>query len=98
MYARKKSINLIFQGTGKELNAWIDRNKIDSILHNLISNALKYTPNGGTVSVILQNNTKYWFIEIADTGIGISSKDQKKLFKRLFRGENPPKGGSSAYS
>ena len=88
MYARKKSINLIFQGTGKELNAWIDRNKIDSILHNLISNALKYTPNGGTVSVILQNNTKYWFIEIADTGIGISSKDQKKLFKRLFRGEN----------
>ena len=70
------------------MRVWIDRNKIDSILHNLVSNALKYTPDGGRVSIHLDNNGTHWFLKVADTGIGISSNDQKRLFKHLFRGNN----------
>ena len=87
-YANRKNINFTFEGTDGDLKVWIDRNKIDSIIHNFVSNALKYTPEGGRVSIRLHNNRTHWFLKIADTGIGISSSDQKKLFKHLFRGEN----------
>lgn len=87
-YAAKKNINFTYKGTNENLTAWIDRNKIDSILHNLVSNALKYTPDNGSVSICLQNNATHWLLNISDTGIGISANDQKRLFKHLFRGNN----------
>ncbi len=88
LYADKKGISLTFQGTETALNVWIDTNKLDSILHNLVSNALKYTPEGGKVMVVVYSNGKHWYLRITDTGIGISNTDQKKLFKHLFRGDN----------
>jgi len=87
-YAGKKDLQLDFEGTSTPLNAWIDRNKIDSILHNLLSNALKYTPEGGKVNVLLEHHRSEWVLTISDTGIGIPAGDQKKMFKHLFRGEN----------
>lgn len=87
-HAEKKRLNLKFEGSGEPLEAWIDRNKLDSIIHNLVSNALKYTPEGGEVRVKVRANNKHWFLRISDTGIGISAEDQKKMFKRLFRGDN----------
>ena len=87
-YSRKKGILLTFEGTDSPLEGWIDVNKMDSILHNLLSNAMKYTPEGGQVKVILQGNNTHWSVEISDTGIGISTSDQKKMFKQLFRGQN----------
>ena len=87
-YSHKKEIRLTFEGTDTPVEGWIDRNKMDSILHNLLSNALKYTPEGGQVSVRLQQNRSEWQVDITDTGIGISKADQKKMFKHLFRGQN----------
>ena len=87
-YSQKKGIQLTFEGTESPLEGWIDVNKMDSILHNLLSNAMKYTPEGGEVKVILQGNHTYWSVDISDTGIGISASDQKKMFKQLFRGQN----------
>ena len=87
-YAEKKHIHLIYERTSQELNAWIDRNKIDSIIHNLTSNAFKYTPEGGTITIQLQRTATEWTLTISDTGIGISQSDQKKIFTQLFRGEN----------
>ena len=87
-YSRKKNIRLSFEGTDSPLEGWIDTNKMDSILHNLLSNAMKYTPEGGQVKVTLQGNQTFWTIDISDTGIGISASDQKKMFKQLFRGQN----------
>ena len=87
-YAEKKLLELNFEGTSTPLNAWIDRNKIDSILHNLLSNALKYTPEGGKISIHLELHRSEWALTISDTGIGIPANDQKKMFKHLFRGEN----------
>lgn len=87
-YAQQKGIRLETEGMKEPFMAWIDRNKTDSILHNLVSNALKYTPAGGEVCVKVYGNQIHWFLRISDTGIGISTEDQKKMFKHLFRGDN----------
>ena len=87
-YAEQKGLQLNFNSTFEELEVWIDRNKMDSILRNLLTNALKYTPKGGKVSVKTNCNKKNWSITICDTGIGIPKQDQPKLFNFLFRGKN----------
>ena len=87
-YSMQKGVSLTFEGTDGPLEAWIDVNKLEVILHNLLSNAMKYTPEGGQVKVTLQGYPTYWTLDISDTGIGISASDQKKMFKQLFRGQN----------
>lgn len=66
---------------------WLDKEKMDKILDNLLSNALKYTEEG-SISVIVKQIKRKWTIEVLDTGIGIPSKDQKNLFTRFFRADN----------
>ena len=87
-YAEQKELTLEFKSSFDTLEVWIDRNKMDSILRNLLTNALKYTPKGGIVTVETQYSKNTWSVIITDTGIGIPKKDQKKLFKFLFRGQN----------
>lgn len=87
-YAEQKGINFQYQSDFSSLEVWIDQNKIDSILQNLLSNALKYTPKGGSVTIEAGHNKSRWTLIIKDTGIGIPKEDQKKLFKFLFRGKN----------
>lgn len=87
-YAEQEGVTLDYKSGFDSLEVWIDKNKMDSILRNLISNALKYTPKGGSVSIYASHNKKYWNINITDTGIGIPKKDQKKMFKYMFRGHN----------
>ena len=87
-YAAKKNIRIEFEENCNKLEAWIDRNKLDSIIHNIISNALKYTPENGEIKICLRHNKNHWYLNISDTGIGISSDDQKRIFKHLFRGDN----------
>lgn len=87
-YASQNKISLTYQSDFESLNVWIDKNKMDSILRNLITNALKYTPQGGKVSLKATHTKNAWSLNITDTGIGISRDDQKRLFKYLFRGAN----------
>ena len=87
-YAEQKGLELTYTSSFQELDVWIDRNKMDSILRNLLTNALKYTPKGGNVKIEAEHNKNTWSLTITDTGIGITKQDQRKLFKFLFRGEN----------
>ncbi len=61
---------------------------IKSVWCNLVSNALKYTPDNGKISISLQSHDQTIFGQVSDSGIGISDEDQKKLFHEFFRGEN----------
>jgi anti-sigma regulatory factor (Ser/Thr protein kinase) len=62
---------------------------IDDLFTNLISNAIKYTPQGGSVNVSLANEDHNWIrFEVSDTGIGIPEEDQFRLFSEFFRAEN----------
>lgn len=86
--AQQKDIKLSYESSFETLSVWIDISKMDSILRNLLSNALKYTPQGGSVSMKADTNKNTWMLTISDTGIGMNKEEQKKLFKYLFRGHN----------
>jgi Signal transduction histidine kinase len=63
-----------------------DRVRLAQMLDNVISNALKFTPRGGTVSVRVTRSNGSAVLEVEDTGIGIAVDEQKYLFDRFFRG------------
>jgi Signal transduction histidine kinase len=87
-YASVKQVALTYKSNFKFLNVWFDREKMDSIIRNIISNALKYTPTGGSVNVYAYDSPGYWSVIVKDTGIGIPASEQKKMFKDHFRASN----------
>ena len=98
-YAKEKQITLKFNSLKKKIVALFDPDKVETIVNNLISNAIKYTEEGGIVSVhlslvfstededTLNNVPERQFIEISvkDTGKGISQNNIEKIFTRFFR-------------
>lgn len=83
---RKQQLELDLAGNLADVYA--DQNRISQVLTNLISNANKYTPNGGKITVRVQQNGRFASVNIIDTGLGISEEDQAKLFTQFFRSEN----------
>jgi PAS domain S-box-containing protein len=65
-----------------------DPNLSRIILQNIITNAVKYTPEKGTVSVLLKKDEENLIIQISDTGYGIPKDQQDKIFQKLFRADN----------
>ncbi|MDD2196157.1 MAG: ATP-binding protein [Bacteroidales bacterium] len=61
-------------------SAYIDANQITTVVRNLISNAIKFTPNNGKIIVRVDDDGEFWRVSISDNGIGIDKKDIKKLF------------------
>lgn len=90
-----KNLNLIKE-TKREINVLADQNMIEAAIRNLISNAIKYTQNGGTITVGCKTNGNAAEVFITDTGVGISSENQERLFiiERQFttEGTNNEKG------
>jgi signal transduction histidine kinase len=64
-----------------------DKQRLAQVLDNLLSNALKFTPSGGSVGISVIAHEDTVLLEVEDSGIGISAADQKKLFTRFFRTE-----------
>jgi signal transduction histidine kinase len=65
-----------------------DRSRLAQVLDNLISNALKFTPTSGRVSVRVSRTGRDAVVEVADTGVGIPTEEQDRLFERFFRSSN----------
>jgi len=86
--AFKKNISIVLNLPPHNIFLWFDYDKIEKIVNNLVSNALKYTMPNGTINVSLNVGQKEWYFEITDTGIGIPEKAQKDIFKPFYRAEN----------
>lgn len=66
-----------------------DPTRISQILSNLVSNAHKYTPDGGQITLQVAKNKTHAVLSVIDNGVGISEADQAKLFTQFFRAESP---------
>jgi signal transduction histidine kinase/DNA-binding response OmpR family regulator len=80
--------DLIFQITGHTQGFWGDRGLLQQIFINLMSNAIKYSPDGGIVEFHLIGKESEVIFYIQDRGIGIAIKDQENLFQSFCRGSN----------
>jgi len=86
--ARGKQVRLEIQSTPGEAPVLGSEEGLRSILSNLISNAIRYTPSGGTVSLSLAEEHGHFILEVADSGIGIPKNEQDRLFSEFFRASN----------
>lgn len=73
---------------------WADEEKINTIISNLLSNALKFTPKDGHITVSLKSNGKEYIIAVSDDGCGISSKEMTHIFERFYQVEKRPVSGT----
>lgn len=88
--AERKSINLIMDIPNPDLKVWIDPNNFDKVIVNLLSNALKFTSDGGSIRIAVaeeQNGTdpKSVLICVEDNGIGIVPDKVEKIFERFYQ-------------
>ncbi|TGL58982.1 hybrid sensor histidine kinase/response regulator [Leptospira sarikeiensis] len=85
--ALEKSIRIQTDLPSSDLNILIDRYLFERIIFNLLSNALKFTPEGGNIFVILSFSEGILRLVVKDSGIGISEEDQKIIFKKFQQAE-----------
>ena len=78
--AEQKSIRVVSELDGNT-EVWADPNQVDIVIRNLISNALKFTPENGIVSLRAEDKETHWQIAVRDTGVGIDRVTLSKLFQ-----------------
>jgi signal transduction histidine kinase/ligand-binding sensor domain-containing protein/AraC-like DNA-binding protein len=87
--SNERNIDLTINNRWSKEVFYFDKETLNKILFNLISNAIKYTKEGGSISVNLsENSKKELLIEVVDTGIGIPKDQQKFILKRFYRARN----------
>lgn len=79
----------LFKYSSQPANLFIDKYNIRMVIENLIDNASKYSPEGRTITVSVIDADNDSIIEVADEGVGIQLADQKRLFEKFTRFENP---------
>ncbi len=85
---KQKNISMETKVLPENIKVILDRDKIEQVLDNLISNSLKYTSNGGLIKIFAQSvNDKWLEVSVADDGIGIPKKDISRIFERFYRVE-----------
>ena len=87
--ARSKGLDLTVDLDPQPLVVPGDAVELDRLVGNLVSNAVKYTRPGGSVSVSARRRADQVVLTVSDTGLGISEEDQQGLFRAFFRTTNP---------
>ena len=86
--AQVKRQTIVFEHPEEPFDIWVDTRKLNSIIQNLLTNAIKYSDEGDSLSLTLYCTSKQWGFHVTDHGIGISEEEKKKLFKQIFRAAN----------
>ena len=83
--SNKKKITLINKKSSTDLIVVADKDKIEQVLYNLVSNSIKYGKHGGTTVISCHQSREDCFVHVKDDGIGIAEKNIKRLFERFYR-------------
>ncbi len=86
--AAEKSIQLTLSETDQGLRVMGNRNNIEEVISNLITNAIRYTPENGKIHVRLHDEKNYAGFAVSDTGFGIPEEDRDRIFERFYRVKN----------
>ncbi|GAB3338375.1 two-component regulator propeller domain-containing protein [Marivirga atlantica] len=101
--ASLRQIQIFIESTDEQLKDWLDPNMFEKIMFNLISNAIKFTPDGGTIKVKIEDKTSigetnlakagtslsdYYTVSVEDTGAGLDKKNLSKIFDRFYQVNN----------
>lgn len=93
--SERKHISLLFESSIEKFFTTFDHDKIERILFNVLSNAFKFTPGGGTIKVELEKSSEERLeggssviIKVTDSGIGIPADKQEKIFERFFQNDS----------
>ena len=94
--AQKRNINFSISSNNENLSIFLDRNLMDKVYFNLLSNAFKFTPNNGSISIEIVDEADSNFVKIyfKDSGIGIPKKEMNNVFQAFFQGSNNNKASS----
>ena len=85
---RAKKLNIVRDFKKKFPATLLDRSLVIAVVDNLIANALKYTPDGGTIRIALSHNDRAITLVVEDNGYGIPKSEHVKVFDRFYRGSN----------
>lgn len=90
LLAEEKEISFNFHLANEDISIWADKEKLEIVIRNLLSNAFKFTQSGGSifVSAGLIDNGERCFIRVDDTGVGIPQNKISEIFERFFQIEN----------
>lgn len=92
--AERKQIHYYMSFPDKNLLVWFDRDKLEKIATNLLGNAFKYTPEKGSVSLIVEMDEQRLRLAVEDSGHGIAKKELDKVFDRFYQAEGNEDKGS----
>lgn len=94
--AKKRNIKFELTTNNEKLELFFDRNLMDKVYFNLLSNAFKFTPDNGKIDIIIHDNKKGNNVTITfkDNGIGIPENEMKNVFEAFFKGSNNRKNSS----
>ncbi len=83
--AKEKNIEIVFEMPKKEIFIEGDEQRLEQVWTNIISNAIKYTNEGGLITITMKKNSKDIEVSIEDTGIGMSKEVVSHIFERFYR-------------
>ncbi len=95
--AHSRQIRYTFSAPDHPVAFTGDQRKMEIVLFNLISNAVKYTPSQGTIKVALTDTENGAVITVADTGCGIDEQLKSHLFEKYYRGKQQPSGRETGF-
>ena len=85
VYAEELNINFFLSNDMESLIMAFDQDKVRKVLINLLSNAFKYTPNGGVISIHIKQENDNVCVSVSDSGIGIADNEKKHIFERFYQ-------------